>query len=316
MEGGRVASRSRALLQRTSLLLASSALALQPVTIPNFRDVGGLSAANGRVVRSGLLHRSGSPANASRAEADAVLQTLSVRTVLDLRGEDDAGKDSGPRHLLPATKYLPLLTSDMMRSALIQRARARSIRSFMKLLAFGAAKKLSPSRRLREYLGGEVDIRLARLLDTVSLADLYGLIIAQRQQELKSAAEMCASGEALPLLVHCTHGKDRTGVLVALLLYSCGVPEEEIVKDYTRSHEWGCSVEGKWAMRQALPERVRDHVDQTVLDGWCEAPDGILHELFDSLRRDYGSVEAYLDEIGVDEALRAQLTERLTVPAS
>ena len=50
------------------------------------------------------------------------------------------------------------------------------------------------------------------------------------------------------------------------------MPEETIIKDYTLSRAWGCSVEGKWAMRQALPERVRPHVDQEVLDQWCEAP--------------------------------------------
>ena len=87
------------------LYIGSLAALLTPATIPNFRDVGGLPAANGRVMRSGLLHRSASPANASRAEADAVLQTLGVRTVLDLRGEKDATKDNGPRFLQPTTRY-------------------------------------------------------------------------------------------------------------------------------------------------------------------------------------------------------------------
>ncbi len=40
--------------------------------------------------------------------------------------------------------------------------------------------------------------------------------------------------EKLPALVHCAHGKDRTGVLSALLLAACGVPDEDIIKDYAR----------------------------------------------------------------------------------
>jgi len=252
----------------------------------------------------------------SRAEADAVLNQLGVRTVLDLRGEADASKDDGPRFLQPQTRYLPLLTSDMMRTALIQRARHSGVRFFTSLIALGAAKKLSPSRRLRAWLGGEVDVRLAKLLDTVSLADLYRLIIDERQAELRQAAQMCATGEALPLLVHCTHGKDRTGVLVALLLSACGVPEEAIYTDYALSHDWGCSIEGKRAMRMALPESVRDIVDQGVLDAWCEAPEAVLRELFEGLRDEYGSVDAFLDSIGIDAPLRAQLSARLTVPAT
>ena len=117
-------------------------------------------------------------------------------------------------------------------------------------------------------------------------------------------------------LVHCTHGKDRTGVLVALLLYACGVPEDAIVADYALSESWGCSVEGRWHVRQSLPERVRGLVDQAVLDQWCEAPAQVLRDLFAALRDEYGSVEAYLDSIGIDAALRARLNERLTVDAA
>ena len=127
---------------------------------------------------------------------------------------------------------------------------------------------------------------------------------------------MCASGDALPLLVHCTHGKDRTGVLVALMLYAVGVPEEAILEDYTRSHDWGCSVEGKWHARQSLPETVRYLVQQEVLDSWCEAPEAVLLEIFDGLRDEHGSVEGYLDHIGIDAALRARMSDRLTVAAS
>lgn len=38
----------------------------------------------------------------------------------------------------------------------------------------------------------------------------------------------------LPALVHCAHGKDRTGVVIMLLLMACGVPHEAIVQDYVQ----------------------------------------------------------------------------------
>ena len=266
-----------------------------------------------------MLHRSASPANASTADVNGfVLGELGVRTVLDLRGEADATKDAGPRLLLPETQYLPLLTSDMMRHALLGKAAKLGKRSFSQLLALGFAKKLSPSKRLKARLADAVDRRLAALLDTVSLYDLYRLIIDNRRDELRQAAELVATGEeggALPLLVHCTHGKDRTGVLVALLLYACGVSEEEIISDYVLSHEWGCSVEGKWHARQSLPSSVRERVDQSVLDRWCEAPESVLAQMFAALREEFGSVEGYLDEIGITKDLRQQLASTLTVPA-
>jgi len=283
------------------------------VSIPNFRDVGGKPTADGRVIRKGVIYRSASPANASEADS-AALQSIGVR-VLDLRGSKDALKDNGPRLLADSTTFLPLLTESMMRTALVKRAREDGMKTFSKVFGLSVSKKLSPSRRLRRYLSGELDLMLAGLLDLVSLLDLYKLIIDKRPTQLREAVEMCATGDSLPMLVHCTHGKDRTGVLVAIILLACGVPEEEVINDYASSHEWGCSPEGKWAMRQALPESVRQHVDQSVLDDWCEAPNAVLEQLFELLREEYGSLEAYLDSIGIDEALRARLREQLTVPA-
>lgn len=302
----------RILLVLGLTVVGCSAAALT-VSIPNFRDVGGKPTVDGRVVRKGLIYRSASPANASEVDS-AALQNIGVR-VLDLRGSKDALKDNGPRLLADSTTFLPLLTESMMRTALIKRARDDGVQTFSKVLGLSISKKLSPSRRLRRYLSGELDLMLAGLLDLVSLRDLYKLIIDKRPAQLREAVEMCASGDSLPMLVHCTHGKDRTGVLVAIILLACGVPEEEVIGDYALSHEWGCSPEGKWAMRQALPERVRQHVDQSVLDDWCEAPDAVLEQLFDLLREEYGSLEAYLDSIGIDAALRARVREQLTAPA-
>jgi len=43
----------------------------------------------------------------------------------------------------------------------------------------------------------------------------------------------------LPALVHCAHGKDRTGVIMLLLLAACGVPRAAIVGDYVEVRSWG-----------------------------------------------------------------------------
>ena len=197
-----------------------SCAALQIASIPNFRDVGGKTTMDGRVVKSGLLHRSASPANASSPDA-ASLVGMDIR-VLDLRGERDALKDNGPRPLADSTTYLPLLTESMMRRALVKRAREDGVRTFSKVVGLSVAKKLSPSRRMKKMVSSKLDLTLASLIGLVSLKDLYSLMLEKRTDQLKQAVELCASGEGLPLLVHCTHGKDRTGVLVACILLACG----------------------------------------------------------------------------------------------
>ena len=61
-------------------------------------------------------------------------------------------------------------------------------------------------------------------------------------------------------------------------------------------------------------ERVS--LPRQVLDQWCEAPEAVLVEIFDGLRAEHGSVEGYLDSIGIDAELRARLKETLTVEAA
>ena len=283
-----------------------------PLSVPNFRDLGLTRCANNRVVRPGVLYRAATPCNIT---AEDESQLTSIRTVLDLRSQHDAHKDSGERRLAPKTAYKPLLNEEMMRGAMLERARKRPA-VFAHVIALGVAKKLSPSRRLRDRLAAASDVRLARLFDTVSLADVYWLILSQSTDLLREACELAATEESLPLLIHCTHGKDRTGVLVALLLLAVGVSEDAVLADYALSHEWGCSVEGQHAMRQSFPERLRPYLRDGLLEEWCCAPVGELQQVLRRLESEHGSVAAYLDSIGVDDSCRRQLAVVLTQEAA
>ena len=123
--------------------------------------------------------------------------------------------------------------------------------------------------------------------------------------------EQCAT--ATPLLLHCTHGKDRTGLVSALVLHVCGASRDAIVADYTASNEWGCSVEGRYIMEQMMPARLAGLFE---LDPWCEAPPEAIEEVFAKVQAKYGSVDAYLDGIGFGSAQRQRLRDRLTEEAT
>mmetsp|Transcript_126090 Transcript_126090/g.223292 ORF Transcript_126090/g.223292 Transcript_126090/m.223292 type:complete len:374 (-) Transcript_126090:28-1149(-) len=281
---------------------------LAPMSVPNFRDLGQTPCAHG-FIRPGLLLRSASPSNIS--ERDATTFGSSIHTVLDLRLQKDAEKDEGPRRLAPMTRHLPLLCEAKMKSALKRRATKKPV-LFSKLLALSILKKLSPSKRLQRYFEEARERRLCKMLDTVSLSDIYEFIIMESQDELVNAFKLCTSEVALPVLVHCTHGKDRTGVFVALVLAACGVSEDDIVEDYVTSHEWGCSLEARAEMHRSFPERLRRHIRADLLDEWCEAPEEQMREFFRRTERRYGSMTAYLDSIGVDEVLRKRVAAQLT----
>lgn len=282
---------------------------LAPASVPNFRDLGQTPCANG-FIRPGLLLRSASPCNISESEATEF--SSAIHTVLDLRVEKDALKDVGPRRLAPMTRHLPLLDEAKMKNALKRRAYKQPV-LFSKLLTISILKKLSPSKRLKRYLEEARERRLCKMLDTVRLSDIYEFIITESPDELVKAFELCTSEATLPVLVHCTHGKDRTGVFVALVLAACGVSEDDIIEDYVSSHEWGCSLESRAEMHRSVPERLRRHIRAGLLDEWCEAPEEQMREFLRRTERRYGSIIAYLDSIGVDELLRERVAAQLTL---
>lgn len=284
------------------------AAAHTPTSVPNFRDLGLTPCSHG-IIRPGVLLRSASPSNISAADATAL---DSIRTVLDLRLEHDAKRDAGPRRLASKTQHVSLLTEGKVRKALLSRARSYPI-LLSKLIGLVVLKKVAPSRHLRERLGMEADKRLASLLNVITLADTYEFILEHSTDDLLAAFKLCAADDALPMLVHCTHGKDRTGVLVALLLVACGVSEDDIVEDYARSHDWGCSIEGIRAMRAAFPDRVQPFLREDLIEEWCEAPEGQIRELFRRIERKHGSMTGYLDSIGVDESFRKELASKFTM---
>ena len=291
----------------TVCLLAPSSTVgrVVPSSIPNFRDLGGTRCGTG-CIRPGVLYRSATPSNVTEEDA----MRLPVSTVLDLRSAHDAQKDAGARVFAPKTAHLPLLNEAMMRRAMIERAKRRpSI--FVRVVALGLAKKLMPWASLKDRIAAALDQRLAKLFDTVALSDVYWLIVSESAEELKRAFELLSRDEALPLLVHCTHGKDRTGVLVALLLLALGASEEDVVADYVRSHDWGMSSHGRRQMVQSFPERLRPHLRDGLIEEWCCAPESAIRAVLRRLESEHGSVEAYLDSIGVDAARRKRLAEAL-----
>jgi hypothetical protein len=121
-----------------------------------------------------------------------------------------------------------------------------------------------------------------------------------------------------PAVVHCSVGKDRTGILVALLLSTIGVPDDDVVADYALS--------GMGAARLAL--RLRALCADSVADlerflpALLSAEPGTMRAFLAGVRAEFGSVEAYVASLGMTSAigfLRVALLEhrevRIKAPA-
>lgn len=230
---------------------------------PNFRDIGGYPAIGGKRVRTGRVYRSGK-LTALTAEDRAALAALGVACVIDLRARDE--RDHEPSEW-------PVRPAEIHESGRIS-VRPEMARAITDLTSTEGAR------------GGFTAFY-------AGLPELYREDYAVMFRRLGRA-------EHGPALVHCSAGKDRTGVACALLLWTLGVARETIVADYALTARLmpapppgtrltlapaGASAEEQ-AEWPAVPEAVRQ-----VL--WSAEPDYLAAAL-DAVERGYGSIEGYL----------------------
>jgi protein-tyrosine phosphatase len=130
--------------------------------------------------------------------------------------------------------------------------------------------------------------------DLPALVDIYRAILDQRGGQVRAALSVLAAPKALPAVVNCTAGKDRTGLIVALILGLAGVPEEAIVADYALS---GACLAG--AFSDEARRRAEEQGFSYDLLTQCD-PD-FMRETLEHLRKRYGGIESYVRASGLGD---------------
>jgi len=127
------------------------------------------------------------------------------------------------------------------------------------------------------------------------LAGIYDFIIDERAAAIGAAIRALSRPGALPALVHCTAGKDRTGIVVAFALSAVGVPDEFIAADYALS--------GTYLDPQHTP--TIGHVQESsglgerLTAALLASPPELIIRAIGRARRQAGSLADYLTTCGV-----------------
>jgi protein-tyrosine phosphatase len=138
------------------------------------------------------------------------------------------------------------------------------------------------------------------------LETIYRHVLDDRQAAIKAVFDAMTATDAFPVLIHCTAGKDRTGVIAALMLGLAGVHAETIAEDYalTAHYAEGLFVE----LRTAAAAAGRD---LAVFERYLESkPEAMINTLA-YLAEKYESVPAYLKQIGLTAAQIDRLRQQL-----
>lgn len=144
-----------------------------------------------------------------------------------------------------------------------------------------------------------------RGLEEITLADRYFMMAEFAQEPIARVLATLGESEA-PAVYHCAAGKDRTGVISALLLALLGVSDAAIVADYAATQEALDAVVDRLLSAESYQETLRALPKDTL-----HAEPETMLRLLDQLRQRYGSVEGYAAKIGISTALLDGLRERL-----
>jgi protein-tyrosine phosphatase len=140
-----------------------------------------------------------------------------------------------------------------------------------------------------------------------TLADAYLWMLNEGAASIRAAVDLLGEPRDLPALVYCAAGKDRTGVIVAVVLHLLGVEREVIAADYALSDEPAAALRA-WHLDNGAS------ADQLAAAGVFRAPTAAMHLFLDSVDEEFGSLDGYLESIGVDLApTRERLADALLV---
>jgi protein-tyrosine phosphatase len=243
----------------------------------NFRDMGGYPAADGRTVRWGKLYRSGTMGRLTPGDYD-ILAERGIRTIIDLRTGIEQEDDPNQWAVDAGIGYWSRDHDE----------------------TFG---------NLHEMAGQ--GIATAEEAHAIMLAG-YRHLPVQHGPAYAEMFRRIAAGQ-VPIVINCTAGKDRTGAGAALVLAALGVPRDVIAGDFAmteRSVDLTKALAGRKKSRHA--DRYLELAEPVKRALGRAHPDYIV-ALLDVIDSDFGGIEGYLTNLGLDAgdltAIRAELLQ-------
>jgi protein-tyrosine phosphatase len=262
---------------------AAFAQSPQITGVLNFRDVGGIPTSDGKTVKPGLYFRSGELNSLSTADFES-LAPLHIKYIFDLRTEAERAAAPTVWSVNP-----PAITP----------------------IAVGIDAKGNPAGELQAFFAGGTEPANA----IAAMQAMTAKLAIDGAPAIGKILLALSEGE-VPAIIHCTAGKDRTGIVTAVFLTLLGVSKDDVYKDYLASNSavpaQMMRLRQAYAQKTALPSALSALPVETikVLMGVDRT---YLSAAFAAIDAKYGSFDAYaanglkLTPIDID-ALRKRFT--------
>jgi protein-tyrosine phosphatase len=250
--------------------------------VRNFRDFGGYSTMKGRRVKKGRLFRSGNYTGITPAGLLA-FEATSIKTVVDLRRGQERINSPSQLHSLP-------------------------LETIFSPLGDGDGVTLPP--HLQYIRDGDLSVEGCH----AHMLSSYRRIPWEPQHAetfFKTFEKLAVS--ANPLVIHCAAGKDRTGILCGLILYTLGVTQDDILHDYLLTNL--VPLDTPWLNDYAkrMSQMFDKTIDPLTLLPMLGVHSDFLELTWEEMSQRDGGLDGYLENIGVTDVLRKAIENNLLV---
>lgn len=247
--------------------------------VTNFRTVGNIKNTEGRTLKEGRFYRSAHLHKLKKRSFDR-FDELGIREIIDLRNSKEIAQKPDQ---IPAEN------------------------TYKKYSAFeDEGDQLSQAKKL--VLKGKVNASDA----DKRMIDFYREYVTENPETIKTIiTEVLESKD--PVLYHCTAGKDRTGIITALILTILKFDKETIYNDYLLSNNYRKDLVQK---RLRLANRLHflyPKMDLQVLEKLSWVEKRYLDAAFEEINKKYGSADAYIQQVlGISDTKRNEYIQKFT----
>ena len=247
----------------------------------NFRDVGGARTADGRVFKTGVLFRSAALSRMTAQDA-AKLDGLGIKLICDLRSPEESKKRP------PRGSRIRVVNISLHDPQVQDHSRLEMLRFLL---------DDDDGKRFREFIH-----------------EYYRHIAFDRTSEVREIVSLLAGDDALPALIQCSAGKDRTGLISAIIQLLVDVPYEKVQSDYVLTNDSYAPQVRKLVRLVRILTLGRVPAERVRLLVGAHAE--LLDEVHRAIMTQHGSVETYLRAAcGIDPRTLEMLKTRLLAPA-
>ena len=282
-------------------------------TILNFRDVGQTVNIlhDSPLLCEGLIYRSARPDEASPSDRAALTSRYGIKSIIDLRSTTehiDQAKKHKTKSQIAASPIVPSeeRASDVIKiagvkyheinlnggafaRALLWRLRWSSLAKLISLMALG-------------YRNAAIGILGREVMAPRGLIGLGKDTLDYGTNELRQIFFLLADPATYPILIHCTQGKDRTGLVIMLLLLLLDVPVDAISADYMASErELGSEKEA----------RMKEIQSVGLGEAFAGCPEGFVNEMLRHINQNHLKLDTYLRTIGADSEVQESIRHQL-----